>query len=137
MARTELTLAGKPRQRKWFEFRDSESNPWVVKLVLGWIEHNGEHCRGITELDKRKILISAMQTRSEVEETFWHESIHMACGLRVATSNTQVEESKVDALESVEEHIAYASERNLKAMARSMGWLFPSLPRGVKLKANT
>lgn len=126
---------GRPRKKKWFEFKDGDGQRWRVWLVLGPLKVDGVLHDGVTYRDKRTIYLSTRQSEEELVSTVIHEFIHAACPGRVRPENFGLVEEGLEMADyAAEERIARLSEKGLSAIFASLGFQFPPLPDDVVLK---
>lgn len=108
-------------QTKWFTFNDAGRRRWTVWLCDHHpVDDEGRQCLGLTNFERREILLSIRQSSAELVDTVMHEFVHAAGGIR----------PRSPVLALAEESVARRSEKGLWAILTSLGFRLPPLPDG-------
>ena len=110
----------------WWRFRDVGKRQWSVFLVDRLNdEDTGAPLWGLTDFEKRHVLILATQPHNQLADTALHELMHVAAGVN---ERTEIEHA-------AEENFICRASVGLWRLMSGLGMRLPAFPEGFKPRA--
>jgi hypothetical protein len=107
----------------WFTFKDGAFGEWSVLLVR---KVDKKDRRGVTDADKRQILIKFSSDYTLLCRTFVHEMLHVAGKETVRDEDDDDPQNNMNFY--AEELFIQGAEDRLHAILLSLGFKFPDIP---------